>query len=320
MSGKNVTSGISLPSLDDLKGLSNPVGGISNEKNVIQVALDRLIPFKNHPYKVREDEHFKNLMSSIKEIGIHEPGLVRTASNGNFEIISGHCRKLACEKLGMKTMPVIVKDITDDEAIMVMVDSNIHRTKLLPSEKAKALKMRYDAMKRQGYTKNPHGATLNQMEAELGENSKKLQRYIKVADLNDGLLGMLDNKCFGLMQAYNLSFLDFGKQHIVEKALTQCGRHISVEQCNSIRKLADSGKLDLDAVVDLLSDSDTVKSRESRRNHNKPDIDASRMVFIPSMVIEDCFPKGTSQDDITKTIVTLLTEWQKRGDTHDLGS
>lgn len=310
------TESITMPDASALAGLTKAVSGTTDDKNVIYVAIDRLKPFKDHPYRDGGEAHIKKLMDSISEIGVNTPALVRPLDNGYFELITGHCRRLACERLGIRTMPVIVKNISREEATVLMVDDNLTQRKVIhPSEKAKAYKMRYDAIQSPGYKKNPKGTALQRMSKDLDKSEKSIQRLVKIADLTDGLLVMLDKNVIGLAQAYDISFLPYGDQHIVEKEL-ETGKRINMKQSARIKELSKKGKLDAKTVSEILGEPELPKPKATRTNEKREsDVsEAKRLIFIPSDVIDHCFPKDTSQDDISRTIVMLLDEWQKRGD------
>ena len=310
------TESITMPSLSSLQGLGSTVKGVSDDKNVVQMALDRLIPFKDHPYKDGGEKHILKLMDSIRENGVSTPALARPIENGNFELITGHCRKIACERLALTTMPVIVKNITHEEATVLMVDDNLTQRKtILPSEMARAYKMRFEAIKSPGYKKTPNGTALSRMSKELDKSEKSIQRLVKIADLTDGLLAMLDKNVFGLTQAHDLSFLNYGEQHIVELQLEQ-KKSLDMSQSAKIKELAKKGHINPDSVSEILDEPKLPRPRATRVNqkHIGEGLDANRLVFVPSGVIDNCFPKNTSQDDITRTIVTLLTEWKERGE------
>ena len=180
-----------------------------------EIPLSELHEFHNHPFQVRSDEELEEMIESVREHGVLVPGIVRKREQGGYEIIAGHTRKHVCEMLGLETMPVFVKELNDDEASIVMVDSNIQRENIRPSEKAKAYKIKYDAMKNQGKA----GNSLQMMSEESGENYKSIQRYIWLARLNDDLLALVDHKRLGLGQGVSLSVLTAEEQRMVYEAL-----------------------------------------------------------------------------------------------------
>ena len=213
MSRTKAMEKVKLTSFDDL------FGGKETEKaaeagDVREIPLSELHEFHNHPFQIRSDEELAEMIESVREHGVLVPGIVRKRKEGGYEIISGHTRKHVCEVLGLETMPVFVKEMDNDEASVVMVDSNIQRENIRPSEKAKAYKIKYDAMKNQGKT----GNSLKMMSEESGENYKMIQRYIWLARLNDALLDLVDNKQLGLVQGVSLSVLSEEEQGMVYDA------------------------------------------------------------------------------------------------------
>ena len=179
------------------------------------------------------------MIESVRQHGVLVPGIVRSRKEGGYEIIAGHTRRHVCELLGIDTMPVFVKDLDDNEASLIMVDSNIQRENILPSEKARAYKIKYDAMKNQG----KEGNSLQKMSEESGENYKSIQRYIWLARLNDNLLGMVDNKKLGFIQGVSLSVLSNKEQEMVYDAICRYEKKLSTVQANTIKQLSADGKL-----------------------------------------------------------------------------
>lgn len=193
---------VKLNSFDDLFGIEQPQSGI---EQVQEIALTELHGFKEHPFKVLDDEKMQEMIESIREYGILMPGIARPMKGGGYEIIAGHRKKYACEMVVLSSIPMFIRDYTDDEATIIMVDSNIQREDILPSEKSKAYRMKYDTMKHQGIKAG--GLTLGELGEAGGENAKTVQRYIWISRLLDELLDMVDTKKIGIMQAVDLSFL-----------------------------------------------------------------------------------------------------------------
>lgn len=220
--GSNAKTGsaakIKLEEFDDLFG--RPLEQEGAEK-VIHVPLVELHTFKDHPFQVREDKKMEETTESIREYGVLVPGIARPRAGGGYEIIAGHRRKRGSELAGKTEMPVIVRNYTDDEATIIMVDSNIQREDILPSEKARAYKMKYEALKHQG--KKGGGNTLDEVGEAAGESGKTVQRYIWLSRLSDALLEMVDNKKIGMMQGIDLSFLDRQAQEWVKTVLAATG-------------------------------------------------------------------------------------------------
>ena len=200
---------IKLTSYEDLFGETEQ----DNGEKVVYISLDKLHSFKNHPFHVNDDTKMQETIASVEQYGVLVPGIVRPSKNGTYEIISGHRRCRACELAGMDNMPVLIRNLNDDEATIIMVDSNIQREDILPSEKAKAYRMKYDAMKRQGSKEG--GLTLGELGEAAGESAKTVQRYIWISRLSDSLLDMVDAKKIGIMQAVDLSFLSEDAQQWV---------------------------------------------------------------------------------------------------------
>lgn len=201
MSKTGSAAKVKLNSFDDLFGTEQPQTGT---EQVQEIALSELHEFKGHPFKVLDDEKMQETVESVREHGVLMPGIARPMKDGGYEIIAGHRRRHACELVGLTTMPMFIRDYTDDEATIIMVDSNIQREDILPSEKAKAYRMKYDAMKHQGSKEG--GLTLGELGEAAGESAKTVQRYIWISRLSDSLLDMVDAKKIGIMQAVDLSF------------------------------------------------------------------------------------------------------------------
>ena len=202
---------IQLTTYDDLLGISNEES-VDTEKIII-VPLNDLYDFKDHPFRVVDDEKMEETTESIKKYGVLVPGIARPRVGGGYEIIAGHRRKRGSERAGKSEMPVIVRNYTDDEATIIMVDSNIQREDILPSEKAKAYFMKYEAMKHQGSKSG--GLTLDEIGEKAGESGKTVQRYIWLSRLSDELLELVDNKKIGFMQGVDISFLTEEQQQWV---------------------------------------------------------------------------------------------------------
>ncbi|MDO5399037.1 MAG: ParB/RepB/Spo0J family partition protein, partial [bacterium] len=192
----------------------------STSNQIVEMKLTELHPFKNHPFKVLDDELMQQTIDSISQVGVLSPAVVRPNPNGDgYEVISGHRRLHACEAAGLETMPVIVKKLTDDEAVIFMVDSNLQRESILPSERALAYKMKAEALKHQGQRKNstldqvgPKSWTMEKLSAESGESPSQIKRYIKMAELLPELLSKVDNKEISLTPAVELAYLTQDEQ------------------------------------------------------------------------------------------------------------
>ena len=193
---------VKLKSFDDLFGTDTLVGAW---ETVASVPLCQLHTFKDHPFRVLDDEKMQETVESVRKYGVLIPGIVRPHSESGYEVVAGHRRWRACELAGLEEMPVIIRDMDDDTAVVIMVDSNIQREDILPSEKAKAYRMKYEAMRHQG--KKSGKTTLDEIGEIVGENAKKVQRYIWLSRLSEGLLDMVDHKKLGFSQGVDISFL-----------------------------------------------------------------------------------------------------------------
>ena len=238
MSRTKALENVKLTSFDDLFG-GNKMEKTVEAGDVKEIPLSELHEFHNHPFQIRSDEELAEMIESVREHGVLMPGIVRKRKEGGYEIIAGHTRKHVCEILGFETMPVFVKEMDDDEASLVMVDSNIQRENIRPSEKAKAYKIKYDAMKNQGKA----GNSLKMMSEESGENYKLIQRYIWIARLNDDLLALVDNKQLGMVQGVSLSVLSEKEQELVYDVICRHKMKLSTVQANTIKQLSIDGKL-----------------------------------------------------------------------------
>ncbi len=288
MNKNRSASKIKLNSFDELFGSQD----ISPAEGKVQeISLDELYSFKNHPFRVSDDEKMNETVESIKNYGVLSPGIARPRAEGGYEIISGHRRKLACEILGLKTMPVIVRDYDDDEAIVIMVDSNIQREDILPSEKARAYAMKYEAIKHQG--KAGEGNSLETVGKTSGENSKTVQRYIRLSRLNDDLLYMIDVKRVGFSQGVELSYLSAQEQLWVQQVLESGNYKISVKQAAKIKEYSRKGELSSDAVKHILGEE------------KKPD----KKIAIERDRISGYFSEEYSDEEIQNIICELLENW-----------
>ncbi len=282
-------SKVRLNSFDDLFGGAENTSG----EQIIHAKLADLHTFRGHPFRVLDDEKMEETAESIRRYGVLVPGIVRLRKDGGYEIIAGHRRKQASEKAGLDTMPVIVRNYTDDEATIIMVDSNIQREDILPSEKAKAYAMKYEAMKHQG---SKGGSTLDDVGEAAGESGKTVQRYVWLARLSDELLDMVDKKKIGIAQGIAISFLSKEQQQYVTIVLQETGTSVSNEQAAKLKEYGKSGELTL-AMVRLI----LVKEKQQERK-----------VTIKGDKISRYFSEEYSNDDIEGIIIQLLEEWKGR--------
>ena len=228
-------------------------------EQIVEIELDKLKNFEKHPFKVI-DETLEELTTSITDNGITTPLIVRPLKDGNYEIVSGHRRKRACELLGITKAPCIVRNISRDEAIIQIVDSNIQREEVLPSERAFAYKMKLDAMKHQGKTSNQLGGKLSENESayklgkEAGESATQVRRYIRLTYLIPELLEMVDIKRIAFNPAYELSFLSESEQKMLLNVIDFYGQTPSVEQAREMKNLSQNYQLDEDKIDDIMSE------------------------------------------------------------------
>lgn len=289
-------SKIKMESFDDLFGVSPDLE--NSMEQVISAPLTELYAFKNHPFRVEDDEKMEETAESIRQYGVLVPGIARPRAGGGYEIIAGHRRRRGSELAGKTEMPVIVRDYTDDEATIIMVDSNIQREDILPSEKAKAYKMKYEAMKHQG--KKSEKSTLEEVGEAAGESAKKVQRYIWLSRLSDELLAMVDNKKIGLAQGLDISFLSNEMQKWIQDILQETECSISMVQSAKIKEYGKKGEL-TPALVHLILTEEKPKERR---------------VTLKADKISRYFEDDCSSEEIEDIILKLLEEWKRKGGGH----
>ena len=270
----------------------------AKKPKVEAIPLAALTPFRNHPFKVKEDEEMAQLMRSIADAGVLSPALARPLPDGGYELISGHRRLAACKALGMDTMPVIVRDLTDEEAVITMVDSNLQREHILPSEKAFAYKMKYDALKHQG-TSSQLGTKLRTDEL-LAQNSSdsrnQIQRYIRLTHLIPDILKLVDEGKIALTPAVELSYLQPSEQEMLFSVMDSDEVTPSLSQARRLRRMSEAQTLTDDAVLQLLSE---VKGNQVE--YVKVPVDKLRSFFRPD----------TSVKQMTETIVKAMDFYNK---------
>ena len=270
----------------------------AKKPRVEAIPLAALTPFRNHPFKVKEDEEMAQLMRSIADAGVLSPALARPLPDGGYELISGHWRLAACKALGMDTMPVIIRDLTDEEAVITMVDSNLQREHILPSEKAFAYKMKYDALKHQG-TSSQLGTKLRTDEL-LAQNSSdsrnQIQRYIRLTHLIPGILKLVDEGKIALTPAVELSYLQLSEQEMLFSVMDSDEVTPSLSQARRLRCMSEAQTLTDDAVLQLLSE---VKGNQVE--YVKVPVDKLRSFFRPD----------TSVKQMTETLVKAMDFYNK---------
>lgn len=288
MSKTGSAAKVKLNTFDDLFGGSVMQTGT---EQVQEIPLSELYEFKGHPFKVLDDEKMQETVESIKNYGVLMPGIARPRAEGGYEIIAGHRRKHGCQLAGLSTMPMFIRDYTDDEATIIMVDTNIQREDILPSEKARAYSMKYEALKHQG--KKAGRSSLDEVGEAAGESGKTVQRYIWLSRLSDELLDMLDKKKIGVVQGVDISFLAEQEQEWVQVVIEETGITISTAQSAKLKELGKNGELTLPMVRLLLS-------------QEKP---KERKVTIKADKISRYFTEEYSNEDIETIICELLEEW-----------
>ena len=291
MSKTGSAAKVKLNSFDDLFGSSEMQ--TAGAEQIINAPLAELHDFKNHPFRVVDDEKMEETTESIRQYGVLVPGIARPRTDGGYELISGHRRKYGSQRAGKSEMPVIVRNYSDDEATIIMVDSNIQREDILTSEKAKAYKMKYEAMKHQG--KKSGKNTLDEVGEAAGENAKKVQRYIWLARLPEELLEMVDNKKLGFSQGVDISFLSEEAQQWVEVIIEEQGCNVSTVQSGKLKEYGKSGELTL-AMVRLILTEEKPKERKFTMKSDK---------------IGKYFSDNYSNEEIENIIISLLDKWKK---------
>lgn len=279
---------------------------VQNEA-VQNIPLSELFPFKNHPFRIVDDEAMQRTVESVSQFGVLSPAIARPRVDGGYEIISGHRRLHASQLLGLETMPVIVRQMDDDTAVITMVDSNLQRETMLPSERAKAYKMKMDAMKRQGYrtdlTSGQVGRKLEGKESreliaeQTGESARQVQRYVNLTNLIPGLMQMVDEKKIAFSPAVELSFLTPEEQTNLLDAMEYGQSTPSLSQAQRLKKLSQDGGCDRMAMYAMMSEE------------KKGDLEK---VTIGSGDLRKFFPKSYTPKQMHDVIIKLLTQWQKR--------
>ena len=248
---------------------------------VKQIPVSELYDFKNHPFQVKEDKDFSELLESIRENGVLMPCIARSRANGGYELISGHRRKKACEKLEIKTLPVIIKELSDDEASILVVDANIQRQKISYKEKARAYSMKYEAMRHQG---KKGGLTLDVMSDMLGKSKRSIQRYISLSRLSDELLDKIDSKQIPPLAGVELSFLNPEQQDILLRAVNKSGQRVDRKQADHLRKLAEANEFTESSAEEILQKkiihSDISLSSEKIRTYFGNDYDKEQVLSV----------------------------------------
>ncbi len=287
---------VKLNSFDDLFGIDEA------GETVTSVPLNELHTFKGHPFRVLDDEKMQETVESVKQYGVLMPGIVRPYPAGGYEVIAGHRRWRACELAGLTEMPVIIRELDDDTAVVLMVDTNIQREDILPSEKAKAYRMKYEAMKHQGSKGEKY--TADAIGEAAGDSGRTVQRYIRLSELAEELLGYVDENKIPMVVGEKLSYLKTEEQAWVVDAIGNSGIFPSKAQAEQLKAGSEAGELTEGKVYAVL-----VRKEESVN------------VTISAKKIRNYFPVEYSKEQIEDVIYTLLEEWkQKEGGTTDAGT
>ena len=300
---KNSGRSLSLTSYDDLFSTDATREDASREK-VMEIPLSELYPFKDHPFRVKDDDKMQETAESIKEYGVLVPALARPREDGGYELIAGHRRKRGCELAGLDTMPVIVRDMDDDAAVIVMVDSNIQRESLLPSERAFAYKMKLDAIKHQGAradrTSSQVGTKLlraDELVAEqAGTSRNQIQRFVRLTYLIPEILEMVDNKRIALNPAVELSYLKPTEQTMLLDTMDCEQTTPSLSQAQRLKRFSQEGKLTEESMLAIMSEE------------KKSDIDR---ISLPRDTIKKYFPKDYTPKQMEDQIIDLLKKWSR---------
>ena len=294
---------ISLTSYDDLFE-TDESRAESQLERVQNIPIRELVPFKNHPFKVLDDEAMLRTTESIAEYGVLTPLIARPLENGGYEIISGHRRAHAAELAGLAEVPVLVRDMDDDAATVLMVDSNLQRENILPSERAFAYKMKLEAMKHQGsrsdLTSSQVGTKLRTdqvMAKELGESRNQIQRYIRLTNLVPALLDLVDCKQISFNPAVELSYLSPEEQETFLQAMDEVQAAPSLSQAQRLKKLAQEGNFTMDAAREIMNE---MKKGELER------------VTFRNEQLRRYFPRSYTAQQMQDTIIKLLDQWQKK--------
>lgn len=270
---------------------------------VQMINTNNLFPFPNHPFQVRSDEVMQATIESIKTYGVLVPAIVRPRKEGGYEIIAGHRRKYACEQAGIETMPVIVRNLDDNEATIIMVDSNLQRENILPSERAKAYKMKMDAIKRQGGRSDLTSCQVGtrsrsdeKIAEDTSESARTVQRYIRLTELIPSLQDMVDEKKIGLTPASEISFLKPKEQELLVTTIESEQAIPSLSQAQRLKKLSQEDKLDEDNILEIMSET----KKDTER------------ITLSGEVLRKYFPRSYSPRQIETTIMKLIETWYRR--------
>lgn len=284
-------------SLDELLGVGSGVSGGSREQEggIMEIPLDELHPFKNHPFLVKDDEKMAETVDSIKTSGILVPGIVRIRKEGGYEIIAGHRRCRGAQLAGLRTMPVVIKELSDAEAAVIMVDSNIQREDLTYREKAFAYKMKYDALKEMGLDEREAGKRIDDAFAEkMGESRSRIQRYIRLTCLKEEILDMVQEKRLGFIAGTDISYLTGEEQDMLLRVMRQTGAVPSGAQAVKLKEYSREGKLN-EAVMELLLQQEKKTGQ----------------LVLKAKRLKNYFPDSYDLAAMEEVIFQLLDDWKQ---------
>jgi ParB family chromosome partitioning protein len=274
-------------------------------EQVQQIPIGELFPFKNHPFKVLDDDSMSDTVESVKQYGVLAPLIARPRPEGGYEIISGHRRQHAAELAGLETLPVIVREMSDDAAVILMVDSNLQREHILPSERAFAYKMKLEAIKKQGARSDLTSGqvvqksklSIEQVAEGTGEGYKTVQRFIRLTNLVPELLDMVDEKKIAFNPAVELSYLDEAQQRDFLEAMNDTQNFPSLSQAQRLKKMAQNGQFSYDVAFAIMGEA------------KKDELDK---VVIKNDTLKKYFPRSYTPKQMEDTIIKLLEQWQKK--------
>lgn len=267
------------------------------KETIRAIPLSELHPFPGNPYKVLDDEELQAMADSIRDYGVISPLVVRPRDEGGYEIISGHRRKKACEKAGIDTVPAFVRDMDRDTAVIALVDSNLHREHILPSEKAFAYKMKLEAIKHQGKACGQLVHKSRDLVAENNESGRQVQRYIRLTELIPPILQMVDDRRIAFSPAVELSYLAEKEQYNLLETIESEDCTPSLSQAQRMKKLSQDGKLDMDMIFAIMT--------EEKPNQKE-------QIKLPKDRIKKFFPKDYTAKQMEEIIMKLLADWQRK--------
>lgn len=294
---------IKLTKFDDI---FKPQEEVQNScEKVQEISLEELHPFKNHPFKVKDDEEMEKTVESIREYGVLTPAIARPRADGGYELISGHRRHRASELAGKETMPVIVRELDDDAATILMVDANLQREVVLPSERAWAYRLKMEAMRRSAGRPSKNNSrqvvgnleTADMVGGESGESGRQVQRYIRLTELIPELLNMVDEKKIAFNPAVELSYLSKSEQEDLLDAMDYAQATPSLSQAQRLKKFSKEGNCSLEAMKAIMSEE------------KKGELDK---VTLKSDVLKKYFPKSYTPQQMEDKIISLLEQWQRK--------